>query len=222
MQPSLKRLKPFDANLNSRNAANLVFDGRYKIKGYNGSKVRWSAALPKACSILLPPGECSLVFDFKMKIHIALYPDKYEKLNQTAGNTIEAGKTYFLKTFYNDFYRDKISDSPSYIVEVNDEKVNYRKEYSLFLRQASWHIKRLGTNITQDNAPQFLTGILQRIKNEGYIFVDDRGANAIALHEGFKRFLVSVAAGEILTYVEGNMMLLISGSELGILMSFRK
>jgi len=216
IQPKLKTLKPFRPNLNNHNAANLIFDGHYKIKKFNGSDVNWSTTFAKAFSILLPPGECSLIFDFEESEG----ETKNTARNHEAKNSIEAGKTYFLKSFLNDLGGEKILTT--YIVEG---KENDKKEYSAStgVIRASWWIKRVGVNITRDKAQQFIDDFLLKLKKEGYNFVDEMGDNAGKLYEKFNKFPLTMNNGELYTYKEGNWLLLISrGDDLGIMWSFSK
>jgi len=222
IQPKLKVLKPFNAGLNKNNSANLIFDRHYKIKNYNGTKVRWFTIFAKAVSILLPQGECYLTFDFAENDG----QTKHTAHNHDTKNNIEAGKTYFLKS-----YRNNLSGNPilaTYIVEGED---NDKKDYSLStgVWNASSYIERVGSNITQDNAQQFVNEFVQKLKNEGYNFVDEMGDNAGKLYSEYSKFPVSMSKGELYTYKtrryikEGDWLLLISRSDdLGIMWSFSK
>jgi len=216
IQPKQKVLKPFNTSLNKHNAANLIFDGHYKIKKYNGAKVRWSTFLAKTVSILLPPGECSLIFNFAESDG----QTKHTANNHDTKNNVEAGKTYFLKS-----YRNDLSVKPilaTYIVEGKD---NDEKYYGLNtgVWKASWCIKRVGSNITQDNARQFVNDLVQKLKDEGYNFVDERGDNAGRLYSEYSKFPVTMLKGEVYTYKDGIWLLLISrGDDLGIMWSFKK
>jgi len=221
IQPKLKVLKPISSNLNYQNAGNLIFDGHYKVKKYNGTNVKWHTpfAFTKAVSILLPPGECSIIFDF-------VESDGDKKNIASDHNTkgiIQAGKTYFLKSFLNDLDNKKIL--ATYVVEGKD---NDKKEYgtSTGVTRASWCITRVGTNITPDKANQFINEYCHKIKNDGFNFVDERGQNAGILYNEFNKYPVSILDGEIYSYktfYNGiSWLLLISRGELGIMLSFNK
>jgi len=103
----------------------------------------------------------------------------------------------------NDTYKQNIANTQAQI--TNDQR-----------------IKRVGSNITQDNAQQFVNDIVQKLKNEGYHFVDERGGNADKLYHEFNKFPVQILDGEVYTYKEGDWLLLISRAELGIMWSFCK
>lgn len=91
IRPKVKILKPLNDSLNKNNAANMIFRGYYKIKKINNAEVKWSAAIAKAASVLLPPGYCSVIFDY--------YEENVAKgKGFTAAGNLEAGKTYLLKS----------------------------------------------------------------------------------------------------------------------------
>ncbi|MDR1149276.1 MAG: hypothetical protein LBK66_11660 [Spirochaetaceae bacterium] len=217
IQPKVKTLDPFTSNLNSNNAANLIFDGHYTIKAFNGKNVRWSTTFAKAVSILLPPCECYLNLDFEWSDgntkHIA-------SNHTTTKCTIEAGKTYFLKSFSNDLYGNNILST--HIVEgVDNNKKDYSSNTGVW--KASWVIKRVSKNITKDNAKQFCNEFLAKTQKDGYHFVDERGDNAEALYNEFNKYPVVISTGEVYTYKKGDWLLLISrGDESGIMGSFRR
>ena len=217
IQPKLKMLKPFNASLNKHNAANLVFHKSYEIKEYNGLKVRWSAFFAKAFSILLPPGDCTLVFDLK-EDHGSDVTERAS--NHSAKSRIEVGKKYLLKSFKNDLGGNNIMST--YIVEFNENELNdYVSGYAI--ERASLRVERVGVNITPDKAQNFVNEFAQQMKNKDYHFVDERSGNAVALYYEFCKFPVSILDGEVYTYKKGvDWLLLISRGELGIMWSFSK
>jgi len=88
-RPKTKIIKPLNKSLNKANAAKLIFSQHYKIKKFNGIDVNWAVNIALSASILLPPGNCSLFFNYK---------EKKNKREGTANGIIEAGKTYLLKS----------------------------------------------------------------------------------------------------------------------------
>jgi hypothetical protein len=199
IQPKVKALKPQNPNLNNQNAAKLIFDGHYKIKTYNGTDVKWSTILAKTVSVLLPPGECSLVFDFKEKEDA---DTTNVAKNHTVKNIVEAGKTYYLKSYL------WCSIMSTYIEEGKDKD---KKDYlsSTGVMKASWTITRVGENFTPDTAKQFINDFLKRKKNKGYRIVDER-EKALALFNKFRKFPITLLEGEVYSYREKNWILLIS------------
>ena len=150
-----KKLKPYTADLNKRNAATVIFDGHYTIQKYNDKPVKWSVSLARAFSILLPQGDCVFVFDLSVvtssgksgfsrflaslgyllrvvyNLLIArsneaegYYRNKTTVSGHIVHGIIEAGKTYFLRSFLDDSgSKDSMT---TLIVEVKETDV---KEY---------------------------------------------------------------------------------------------
>jgi len=223
-RPKLKALKPFNNTLNEQNAAKLVFRYHYKIKTYNGSDVKWSAFNAGTISILLPPGDCSIVFSSKYEYE----PKKYINThNHSANGVLKAGKTYCIKTYLNNI--DPKNIELTHLVEINDNELktyvkksawaDYSTETTLIM--ASRHITRVAENITLETAQQFVNDFMQQMQDKGYHFVDERSGNAATLYiDEFEKFPIAMLPGEVYTYIRDNWLLLISRGELGIMLSF--
>jgi hypothetical protein len=216
-RPKTKILQPFDGKLNKENAANLLIRACYKVKEYNGYKVNWASTIAAAASILLPPGKCSMVFDYSEKEE----DTTHTAYNHKANGNLEAGKTYLIKSVrYKNWSGTTMVTS---IVEckTEDMKAYLSGIYSPVITKELGTAKRVGENITKGNAQQFVNDFIRQIQNEGYRFVDQMGKNAEELYEEFRILDISIASGEVYCYKKPHWNLLISrGDESGIMLSF--
>jgi hypothetical protein len=97
-RPKTKILPPLYASSNKNNSANLIFRQHYKIKTVNGLNVNWSSFVALSASVLLPPGKCSIIFDYKEEKSEGEGTHSWTGNNLSADGIIEAGKTYLLKS----------------------------------------------------------------------------------------------------------------------------
>jgi hypothetical protein len=215
-RPKTKILQPFDGRSTKESAANLLIRACYKVKEYNGYKVNWSSTIASTASILLPPGKCSIVFDYSEKEG----DTTHTATNHNANGNLEVGKTYLIKSIR---YKHNGSTMVTRIVEckTEDMKSYLSGIYSPVITKDLGSVKRVGENITKDNALQFVNDFMQKMQNEGYHFVDERGSNAWELYEEFRILDIPIKNGEVYCYKNSHWNLLISrGDESGIILSF--
>jgi len=221
--PKIKVLQPFDTTLTSHNAANLVYHRSYKVKMINGKKVKWSPWFQKAGSILISPGECTIVFSLEEK---QTDTHKVTAYNHSTKSNLEIGKTYFLRSYYD----NKANVMVTYIEEGNE---NEKKKYvsgRWAVKTAYLDLERVGVNITPEKVQEFLGEFYLRMGKEGFFVVDAMGEEAWKLYEEIRKFPWSINKGEVYTYKTKkysselskfiNWMLLFSQNDLNILISF--
>jgi hypothetical protein len=214
-RPKIKILPVFDGRYNKDNAATLMIRACYQVKQYNGYNVKWSSTIARTASILLPPGKCSIVFDYREKE----VDTTHTANNHSANGNLEAGKTYLIKSVR---YNHNGSTMVTRITDCNGEELKSYLSgfYSPVTTKTLGTAMRVGENITKDNAQQFYNNFAQQMQNEGYHFFDERGKSAGELYEEFRILDIPMAAGEVYCYKKPHWNLFVSRGELGFLISF--